>query len=314
MRRSLCLIILTCLFMADATTDTNAAEPAFPLNAKRILFMGDSITHAGHYISWMEARFRASDLKHFPEMINLGLPSETCSGLSEPDHPFPRPDMHERLNRALEKTRPDVVVACYGMNDGIYYPFSEDRFAAYKKGVALIIKKVHATGAKLILMTPPAFDPLPLKKAGKLRPKSAEKFAWFAIYEDYDDVLHRYSAWLMTQKDKVEMIIDLHTPVTEYVSAKRKSNPDFTMSPDGVHVNEEGHRVLARAILAAWGRPDEPDPEASMLTLVTKRQNILHASWLSHVGHVRPGVKAGLPIDEAKTIAAKLEQEIADIP
>ena len=56
----------------------------------------------------------------------------------------------------------------------------------------------------------------------------------------------------MQQQKRVEMVIDLHTPVTAYVVAKRKKNPDFTMSPDGVHVNNEGHAVLAEAILKAW--------------------------------------------------------------
>ena len=90
--------------------------------------------------------------------------------------------MHERLQRALDKARPDVVVACYGMNDGIYYPFDEQRFAAYQDGINRLIEKVQASGARLILMTPPPFDPLPLRKQGKLRSVDAEKFAWFAIY------------------------------------------------------------------------------------------------------------------------------------
>ena len=80
-----------------------AAEDYSPLSAKRILFLGDSITHAGGYISLIEAQLIANGVASRPEMINLGLPSETCSGLSEPDHPFPRPDVHERLDRALAK-------------------------------------------------------------------------------------------------------------------------------------------------------------------------------------------------------------------
>ena len=217
--------------------------------------MGDSITHAGHYVAWIEMQLRLSGCDPLPELINLGLPSETACGLSEPDHPWPRPNAHERLGRALAKTQPDVVVACYGMNDGIYYPFSKKRFMAYQDGISRLIKKVHAANAKLVLMTPPAFDPLPLKKKGKLRPVGAEKYAWFAIYENYDaEVLRPYSRWIMQQHKRVEMAIDLHTPVINYVAARRRTHPDFTMSPDGVHVNPEGHRVLARAILGAWGR------------------------------------------------------------
>ena len=87
-----------------------------------------------------------------------------------------------------------------------------------------IVKK---SGARLILLTPPAFDPLPLRKQGKLRGPEAEKFAWFAIYENYDqEVLARYAKWIVQQQKGVEMVIDLHTPVTNYVAAKRKKNPE----------------------------------------------------------------------------------------
>ncbi|NND98312.1 MAG: SGNH/GDSL hydrolase family protein [Pirellulaceae bacterium] len=295
------------LFLSKAVF---AEQPSFPRQAKKILFLGDSITHAGHYISLVEAQLRlAGDEKH-PELINLGLPSETCSGLSEPDHPFPRPDVHERIDRALAKIQPDVVVACYGMNDGIYYPFAEERFAAYRDGIDQIIQKVHASGAKLILMSPPAFDALPLRKKGNLLPAGAEKYSWKAIYEDYDQVLKRYAQWITEQDDRVEMVIDLHGPVRRYVAEKRKTDPDFTMSPDGVHVNNEGHAVLAAAIFKAWGMDQQVEPAESLLTLISRRQKLLHDAWLSEVGHQRPGVKPGKPIDEAKQEASELAKQI----
>jgi lysophospholipase L1-like esterase len=313
MNRLISAVLLFVILAGSSLAEDKLATtipPGVICSPNKILFMGDSITHAGHYVAWIEAQLRTNQKKGpYSELINLGLPSETCSGLSEPDHPFPRPDVHERLERALEKIKPDVVFACYGMNDGIYYPFSEERFEAYKKGIAEIIRKVDKSGAKLILMTPPAFDPLPLKKAGKLRPLGAEKYAWFAIYEGYDDVLKKYSDWLLTQRDKA-FVIDLHTPVTKYVEAKRKKDPDFTMSPDGVHVNNEGHVVLAKAILTAAKEDFGGDPDPELLKLVDQKTRLLHDAWLSHVGHKRPGVKAGLPIDEAKKKAAELEAKI----
>src|SRR5690606_6092408 len=138
------------------------------------------------YIAWIETQLRLQGVEALPELLNLGLSSETCTGLSEPDHPFPRPDVHERLDRALAKVKPDLVVACYGINDGIYYPPSPDRFPAYQDGINRLIDKVHAAGAKLILMTPPPFDPLPMRAAGKLLPAGAEKYSYLAIYENYD--------------------------------------------------------------------------------------------------------------------------------
>jgi lysophospholipase L1-like esterase len=213
-----------------AVVTVSAAEPSFPLQAKRVLFLGDSITHAGDYIALIEARLRLTG-GPMPELINLGLPSETCSGLSEPDHPFPRPNVHERIGRALEKLRPDVVVACYGMNDGIYYPLSEERFAAYRSGINEIIAKVHASGAKLILMTPPAFDALPLKTKGKLLPVGAERYSWTAIYEDYDDVIRRYASWIMGQSDRRPSQCASHAKISlmtlPWTSVSRKSRPPY---------------------------------------------------------------------------------------
>ena len=308
MKQILAFSLAVCLLSSAA----DAKSPELLSSRKKILFLGDSITAAGHYIAFLEAQVRLDDPKSVPQLINLGLPSETCSGLSEPDHPFPRPDVHERLDRALEKVKPDVVFACYGMNDGIYYPFSKERFAAYQDGINRLIKKVKAHGAKLVLMTPPAFDPLPLKKKGKLLPAGADKYAWFSIYEGYDDVLKRYAAWIMEQRGRVDLVIDLHTPVNAYVAKKRKSDPDFTMSPDGVHVNGEGHRVLARAILAALGI-EEHASDAALANLVEQRQRLLHDAWLSYVGHKRPGMKPGLPLDEAKAAAEKLDKQISSL-
>ncbi|MBI1309737.1 hypothetical protein GC176_00405 [bacterium] len=291
-----------------------AAEEFSPLKAKRILFLGDSITHAGGYISLIEAQLIVNGVDPRPEMINLGLPSETCSGLSEPDHPFPRPDVHERLDRALAAAKADLVVACYGMNDGIYYPFGEERFAAYQAGMNKLIAKVKATGAKLVLMTPPPFDPVPLrKKNGALLPLGADKYAWFAVYENYDDVLTKYGQWVLTLKPRVEMVIDLHAPLVHQVNETRKSNPDYTLVPDGVHPNAEGHRILAATILDSWGIDRSKPVPPELLKLVTQRQTLLHDAWLSHVGHKRPGVKPGLPLDEANAKAAEITEQIAKL-
>jgi len=154
-------------------------------------------------------------------MINLGLSSETCCGLSEPSHPFPWPNVLERLDRALKKTKPDLVVACYGMNDGIYHPFDKARFEAYQNGINTIIKKVDGAGAKLILLTPLPFDPMPGRLAGKLLPADAEEFSWKAIYENYDsEAMKRYAKWILAQRSRVLGVVDAHTTVSYYVAQK----------------------------------------------------------------------------------------------
>ncbi len=307
--------LLACLaILLPAQVRSADSAPAFPLTAKRILFLGDSITHGGAYVAFIETQLRLHGVNPLPEIINIGLASETCSGLSEPPHPFPRPTVHERLDRALEAVRPDVVVACYGMNDGIYAPLSDDRFEAYRNGVNLLIDKVHAAGAKLVLLTPPPFDRVPLEGTGKLQPLTSDQpFGFTGMYADYDTVLARYAAWIMEQGDRVEMRVDLHTALTDRIRKERAADSRFTFSKDGIHPNAAGHRVMAETVLQAWGvQPiHEPDPE--LLKLVAQKTSLLHAAWLSHVGHQRPGVKEGLPLDEARAKAAELEQQITPL-
>lgn len=311
MRARVQVLLLCVMSLVFANVYAVADDERFPpSDSNRILFVGDSITYAGHYVAMVEACLRVAEPDRAWKIVNLGLPSETCTGLSEPSHPFPRPNVHERLERALRKFKPDVVVACYGMNDGIYHPFSEERFAAYQEGINELISKVDAAGATLVLMTPPPFDPVALKDKGSLQPANASEFVWTAIYEDYDAVLKRYSAWILDQRDRVEMVIDLRTPVERYLAERRKTEPDFSFSPDGVHMNSAGHRVLANAILADWGYGVGIPDNENLLRLVERRELILRDAWLSHVGHQRPGVKDGLPLNEANTGADTLLDEI----
>ncbi len=318
--KSVRLVCLTCVLLTCLPESRLAADESFPLTADRILFLGDSITHAGSYVTAIEAQLRLQGVDPLPEFVNIGLSSETCSGLSEPDHPFPRPDVHERLDRALAAVKPDVVVACYGMNDGIYYPFGEDRFAAYKAGVHRLIEKVHAAGAKLVLLTPPPFDPVPLKETGKLLPAGRDKYAWFAAYENYDDVLTRYGQWILTEAGPAEtdtsdvpradMVIDVHQPVMNFLAEQRKQNPQFTVAADGIHPDANGHRILAETVLQAWGVESWAQPSDELWRLMVERGSMRHDAWLSHVGHLRPDVAAGLPLDDAMSKSAMMVRQI----
>lgn len=282
-------------------SNTSQAQPAVIKPGDRVVFLGDSNTYAGQYIAYLEAQL-AADFE--VDLINLGLSSETASGLSEPDHPFPRPCVLDRLDGVLSKSKPDVVVACYGMNDGIYYPFAADRFARYRNGMTEIIQQTKAAGANIVLMTPPPFDPLPMQKQGKLRGDDAEKYAWFAPYEKYDEVLQRYSQWVLEQD--VDAKIDLHKAMAEHLAKSRSANPDFVMSGDGVHFDDDGHRFLAQLIGAQLGLPLTRTPTKQVVQRYKQRQSILRDAWLTYVGHKRPGVKKGLPLKEATARADAL--------
>ncbi|MDI1313024.1 GDSL-type esterase/lipase family protein [Prosthecobacter sp.] len=281
---------------------------------QRIVFLGDSITQGGGYIEFIEAALIAQHPEVTKEIIPLGLSSETVSGLSEDGHAggkFPRPDLHERLDRALEKTKPELVFACYGMNDGIYYPLGAVRTKAFQDGMKKLHEKVTASGARIVHLTPPVFDPLPIK--ARLLPAGLDKYE--NPYQGYNEVLDFYSDWLVDMRKKGWEVMDIHGPMNAAIAEKRKTDPEFTFSKDGVHPGAEGHLLMAHAVLDAWGLKVKPDgtPDhpngAAILALVKKKHAILRPAWLSYVGHKRPGNAPGLPIEEAKAKVAELDAE-----
>jgi len=162
----------------------------------------------------------------------------------------------------------------------------------------------------VILLTPPPYDPVPVRDKKKLQPAGAKEYSYQKTYEGSDDVLAHYSEWIKDQKDRVAMVIDIRTPLVERVQAKRESDPKYTVSPDGVHPNVIGHQLMGNTILKAWGIEPVAEPDAELFKLVHRRLSILHDAWLKDVGHKHPGVKGGLLLDEAKAKAGELEEEI----
>lgn len=292
-----------------------ADEPISPIG-KRVLFVGDSITHAGGYVAVLETAMRLQDPTVKLEFLNVGLPSETVSGLSEPGHAggaFPRPDLHERLSRVLEQIKPELVIACYGMNDGIYYPLGDDRFESFKDGIERLHIAIEKSGAKIIHLTPAFFDALPIKD--RLLPAGRDEYR--QPYEGYDDVLTAYSKWLLSKQRDGWVVLDVHEAMRSAVLKQRESNPAFTFAGDGVHPNFEGQLVIAQPLATYWkvdlGVIQKSDKGKRLLELVSQKQNLLKLSWLSATKHVRPGIPAGLPLDEAAKETEKINQQIVEL-
>lgn len=225
----------------------SAVAPVFgqdwplPVGVKRIVFLGDNITYGSRYVDYLEAYF----LTRFPdrrvELLNLGLPGETTSGLTEPGYAggqFSRPDLHERLGRVLDRTKPDMVVACYGMSDGIYQPLAEDRFARYRAGILRLVESVKAAGIPLILLTPPVFD-IPT--------------------DPYHEVLSQYAAWLLDQRKVGWRVFNVHGTMKQHLAGRRAQTPDYALAKDHIHPNAFGQWLIAQSLLTGLAAPATVD-------------------------------------------------------
>lgn len=308
-----------------SSTLTQAAENAADVANKssfslpgvhRIVFLGDSITQAGDYVADCECWLLAHGIQ--VEVLNLGLASETASQLTEAENAahlkkygFPKPCVSERLERVLTETKPDLLFACYGMNDGSSLPTNASGDRRFADAITHLRETALKAGVKrVVICTPPVHD-------AKGDPK--QKF--------FDDNLTRYTAWLLSKRADGWDVVDIHTPMRVALAEGRAKDPKFMFAKDGVHPGREGHWLMACEILEQFfGAKLEgvasaedlcPTNGVELRKLVTQRMKIKFDAWMTRIGHQRPGVaggpgaKPGLPLDQANAQAAKITKQIS---
>ncbi|MCC9643325.1 SGNH/GDSL hydrolase family protein [Rhodopirellula sp. JC740] len=297
-RRGVATLIATLLLSLGWMTNHSSAQEAIDvLSGARIAVVGDSITQAGHYVSLLSYQLQ----KQYPDrdfdIYPLGLGSETVSGLSEDGHAggrFPRPCLLERLERLLDRVKPDVIIACYGMNDGIYQPLNQERMDAFQNGMLSFIRQSQKAGVKQIyLVTPPIYDDLTRQKE-----------------VDYDVVLAEFASWESSlQLDGVE-VIDLHTPMKK--ARKQREQP---FSRDHVHPGMDGHWVMAQTIASGLGLPPlnrsladvQADP---MFSLIDQKHKLRWKGWMNHIGYTREKHYPSAPLGKTEVEAQQLQASI----
>mgnify|MGYP005634926663 FL=1 len=241
-------------FVTIASLQTQAATPQQGLrfaNGDRILFLGDSITQDGRYVAFIETYLWAAYPHLDLTVMNMGVSAETVSNTTEPGHSR-RPWVHDRVESALRIAQPDWVFICYGMNDGNYYPPRRDIQQAYQTQMARLIDKIELTGARIVLLTPPPFDPVS-KPAKNVLPPGADVYGYGQTYVHYDTTLAVLGGLALGSfGDRVEQFIDIHTPLHDYITVARSKESGYRYG-DGVHPPLDGHLAFALAILEAMG-------------------------------------------------------------
>ena len=298
MNKILSILLLSLLSVVPLAS---AAEKLL-VGKKTILILGDSITQAGDYVTDFDAWL----VKKFPDqrftVINAGVSSETISGLSEENHAggkFPRPDLHERLERVLAKTKPDLIIACYGMNCGIYKDLDEERFACFRNGNLRLREAAQKYKAEIVHMTPPIFD-----NHGK---------AGF----DYDSVLSAYSAWMVKQRETGWNVVELHSEMRKKIDQAKAIDSKFTLQKDKVHPDAVGHWMMAQSLIAYFGDPASAQLasandllDSARFGAVKQRMQLYQKAIHAETKPLRPGVPQGGTMESAAVGAKALEEII----
>jgi len=196
---------------------------------KKVVFFGDSITEAGvnkgGYIDVLQNMIAAKVAADKFELNGAGISGNKIY------------DLYLRIEKDVLEKKPDVVVIWVGVND-VWHKSSHNTgtdFDKFGKFYDAVVKKIQATGAKVIIVTPAAIG---------------EK-------NDYsnaqDGDLNAYSSWMRNYaKTNGHGLVDLRTIFHEYSLAHNPENKDRDiLTNDGVHLNEKGNALVAEEMWKA---------------------------------------------------------------
>ncbi|HEY2588756.1 MAG TPA: SGNH/GDSL hydrolase family protein [Tepidisphaeraceae bacterium] len=210
-----------------------------------VVFLGDSITHQCLYTQYLEDYFYTRFPGVHVRFHNAGVGGDRAA------------DALARFDMDVAAYKPKYVTILLGMNDGGYKQWDAKTFETYQKGMLELLDKIQGIGATAIVMGPTMFDrDALLIKPNKNRPFDSD------VSKYYNAVLAYYGTYMRDQSAERGLgYADMFAPLNDLTMQEREHNPNFTMIPDAIHPNADGHVIMASALLEA---EHEPRPVASI--------------------------------------------------
>jgi len=209
-------------------------------NSTKVVFLGDSITQQGENFEG-EGTYKGfitslrENISQEVELINKGIGGNKV------------PDLLLRYNDDVLKLKPNIVFIYIGIND-VWHKYdwgSGTDIDIYEKGLRKIITDIKAVGAKIILCTPTVIG----ENNGefKLNNNFKDIDTMEIMNKDLDafsDVVRNLSSEFNTD------LLDLRKKFKEYISENNDQNmPKGVLTSDGVHLNNEGNKLIADAMI-----------------------------------------------------------------
>ena len=194
----------------------------------RIIFFGDSITEQGvkpnGYVSIIRTELAAQFRDLNLDVIGAGISGNKVT------------DLQSRLVRDVLSKKPSVVVIYIGINDVWHWNLKNLKGTTkeqYEAGLREIIARIQYSGAGVILCTPSVI--------GEKRDSSNAQ----------DPMLKEYAAISRkVAKDLGAELCDLQLAFHNYLALNNPENKEKgILTTDGVHLNDEGNKLVARELL-----------------------------------------------------------------
>lgn len=209
----------------------------------RVIFVGNSITEAGAYVSYIYLYY----MTHFPGkklvILNGGIGGDKAS------------DIYRRLDYDILAKKPNVLILTFGMNDTGYFEFGNsdsektaaERIEASRRNYVMIEQRLkQLPGIQKILMSSPPYDETAKIGGNVFRGKSK---AMLEVVK-FQEAAAKQNNWPFA---------DLFRPMTALNKQLQQKDSSFTLiGPDRVHPGNGGHLVMASLFLKDQGLNGKP--------------------------------------------------------
>jgi lysophospholipase L1-like esterase len=232
-------LILLLVFSAASTSVGQQTIPPFSAG-ERVALVGDSITHGGHYHSYIWLYY----MTRFPSMpvtlINCGVGGDEARSILD------------RWDWDIARRNPTYITLTFGMNDTGYFGIygkdvpesrSEAKVASSLEYFSGLVNKLEKTnpGTKIVMVGGSPYDetstfndsPLPGKNTAIRKIISAQENA----AEDH--------GW---------GFVDFNYPMVKIAATAQAEDPKYSFCPqDRIHPDKDGQMVMAWLFLKAQG-------------------------------------------------------------
>ena len=233
--------LLMALFSAKANAQMQLLTPF--QTGERVSFVGNSITEAGYYESYVWLYY----MLHFPDrrisIYNCGIGGDRAKNILA------------RLDADVLEKKPTTICMTFGMNDSGYFEFlwaNADSAAkarvsecqSYFDTIALKLKAY--TPAKKIMITSSLYDET-VKNPKNYFPKKSQAMNEIAAFQAKAAVDNHWG------------FVDFLHQMTDITLQAQRSDSTFTLTgSDRIHPGNEGHFVMAWLFLKQQGLTGKP--------------------------------------------------------
>jgi len=230
-------LLLSLIYVSSGFLQAQTVIPRFE-KGERVVFIGNSITHGGHYHSFIWLYY----MTRFPNkpitIMNAGIGGESAW------------DMKDRLDDDVFDRKPTYVTLTFGMNDTGYDIYmkdnarelSEQRIAksleSYREIEGRLLNKNKVT--KVLIGGSP-YD-------------ETSKFNNFILHDKNDAILKIIDAQRASAKKNGWGFVDFNEPMQEISRKEQETDSTFTFCRiDRIHPDNDGQMVMAYLFLKAQG-------------------------------------------------------------